>query len=176
MNKLKVITYGNPVLRKKAALVKKIDDKTKKIADAMVETLRSARGVGLAANQIGVLEQICVIDTSKGEKEDGLLVLINPVICESSGNRKFEEGCLSFPEIYGEVERAAKIKVKALNLKNETIEIVAEDILARVMQHEIDHLNGVLFIDYLNFVKKLALQKKLKELKRIANKTNEESE
>lgn len=167
MRKLDIVKYGDPVLRKKAKPIKKIDEKTREIADSMIETLKSVKGVGLAANQIGLLDQICIIDISKGEKKDGILVLINPVIVKNSGNIKFEEGCLSFPEIYGEVGRYSKIKLNALNLKGENIEIEAEDLLARVIQHEIDHLNGVLFVDYLNFVEKLSLQKKLKELKKL---------
>lgn len=180
MSSLKIITYGNPVLRKKAEPVKKIDEKIKIIADSMVETMRAQKGVGLAANQVGILEQICVIDISRGEDKNSLFVLINPVVSEKNGKRKFEEGCLSFPEIFGEVERALKIKVNALNLNGEKIELEAENILARVLQHEIDHLNGVLFIDYLSFVRKLEIQKKLKELKNTykkkKNTTNEKNE
>lgn len=172
MSTLEIKTYGAPVLRKKAQPLKEINGKVKEIADSMIETLRFVKGVGLAANQVGMLDQICIIDISKGEKKDSLLILINPVIVEKDGKIKLEEGCLSFPEIIGEVERYSKVNVKALDLNGRNIEIIGENLLARVLQHEIDHLNGVLFIDHLSFIKRLALEKKLNGLKKMSKRGN----
>ncbi|MFH1823948.1 MAG: peptide deformylase [Candidatus Firestonebacteria bacterium] len=167
MSILEMRTYGDPFLRKKTIPLERINSQVKEIVHSMIETMRISKGVGLAANQVGFLEKICVIDTSKGEKKEDLLVLVNPEIINKSGKIKLEEGCLSFPEITEEIERASKVKIKALNLEGKEIQVIGENLLARVLQHEIDHLNGVLFIDYLHFVRKLAIQKKLNELKKL---------
>jgi peptide deformylase len=140
----KIVTKEDPLLRKQAKPVKEVDDKVIKIIDDMFETMYATdTGVGLAAPQVGILKQIIVIDTQDEEP----FALINPEIISSEGETDSEEGCLSCPEEYGIVKRAEKVKVKALNENGEEIEIEAEGFLAIVLQHEIDHLKGVLFID-----------------------------
>ncbi|MDD4342832.1 MAG: peptide deformylase [Eubacteriales bacterium] len=140
----KIVTKEDPLLRKQSKIVKEVDDKIIKIIDDMFETMYTTdTGVGLAAPQVGILKQIIVIDTQEEEP----FALINPEIVSSEGEVDSEEGCLSCPEEYGFVKRAEKVKVKALNEKGEEIEIDAEGFLAIVLQHEIDHLKGVLFID-----------------------------
>ena len=133
---------GDDVLRKKAKKVDRINTFIKNLLDDMADTMYKNRGVGLAGNQVGVLKRVIVVDDG-----NGLLQLINPVITEKEGTQCGEEGCLSFPDLYGEVERAEKVKVKAQNIKGEHIEIEAEGFLARIFQHEIDHLDGKLFVD-----------------------------
>ena len=133
---------GDDVLRKKAKKVERINTFIKNLLDDMADTMYKNRGVGLAGNQVGVLKRVIVVDDG-----DGLLQLINPVIIEKEGTQCGEEGCLSFPDLYGNVERAEKVKVKAQNIKGEHIEIEAEGFLARIFQHEIDHLDGKLFVD-----------------------------
>ena len=133
---------GDDVLRKKAKKVEKINTFIKNLLDDMADTMYKNNGVGLAGNQVGVLKRVIVVDDG-----DGLLQLINPVITEKEGTQIGEEGCLSLPNIYGDVERAEKVKVKAQNLKGKYIEIEAEGLLAKVLQHEIDHLDGKLFSD-----------------------------
>lgn len=140
----KIVTKEDPLLRKQAKPVKEIDDKVRKIIEDMFETLYSTdTGVGLAAPQVGILKQIIVIDTDEEEP----FALINPEIISSEGEVDSEEGCLSCPEEYGIVKRAEKVRVKAINEKGQETEIEAEGFLAIVLQHEIDHLRGVLFID-----------------------------
>ncbi len=140
----KIVTKEDPLLRKQAKPVKEVDDKVIKIIDDMFETMYATdTGVGLAAPQVGILKQIIVIDTQDEEP----FALINPEIISSEGETDSEEGCLSCPEEYGIVKRAEKVKIKALNENGEEIEIEAEGFLAIVLQHEIDHLKGVLFID-----------------------------
>ncbi|MCK8817823.1 peptide deformylase [Natroniella sulfidigena] len=141
---LNIRELGDPVLRTEAKKVEEITDKTGKLLDDMVETMYDAQGVGLAAPQIGISKQIIVIDIGQGVVE-----LINPEIIESSDRTYIDqEGCLSIPEQSGDVERAYQVKVKALNRDGEEIEIEGKGLLARVLQHEIDHLAGKLFIDY----------------------------
>jgi len=163
---MKIIKYGNPILRKKAELITKIDEKVEKLAASMISTLRTAKGIGLAANQVGVQEKLCVIDTARGDKKGEVLCLINPVITAWEGKVKFEEGCLSFPEIYAEIERPASVTVSYIDLKGKEKKISAEGIMARVAQHEIDHLNGVLFVDHISRIKYLLLSKRLKALEK----------
>ena len=133
---------GDDVLRKKAKKVEKINTFIKNLLDDMADTMYKNNGVGLAGNQVGVLKRVIVVDDG-----NGLLQLINPVITEKEGTQCGEEGCLSLPDIYGDVERAEKVKVKAQNIKGEYIEIEATGLLARIFQHEIDHLDGKLFVD-----------------------------
>jgi len=140
----KIVTKEDPLLRKESKKVKEIDDKVKRIISDMFETMYATdTGVGLAAPQIGILKQIIVIDTQDEEP----MALINPEIISKEGEIDSEEGCLSCPEEYGYVKRAEKVTVRALNEKGEEIEIEAEGFLAVVLQHETDHLKGILFID-----------------------------
>ncbi len=142
----KIVTKEDPLLRKQSKPVKEINDSVKKIVANLFETLYSTdNGVGLAAPQAGILKQIIVIDTN----DDAPMALINPEIIYADGQMDSEEGCLSCPEEYGFVKRNKKVKVKALNEDGQEVEVEAEDFLAVVLQHEIDHLKGILFIDKL---------------------------
>lgn len=142
---LPIVTYPNPVLRQKAQPIKKITKRIKKLAENMLETMYAAEGVGLAGPQVGVGERIVVIDIGSGP-----LVLINPQILEKVGQGRDVEGCLSIPGKSAYVTRAAKVKVAALDLEGRRVELEGEGYLARAFQHEIDHLDGILFIDYLS--------------------------
>lgn len=135
--------YGkDDVLRKESKPVEKIDERILQLLDDMAETMRHADGVGLAAPQVGILRRVVVIDVG-----EGLIELINPEIIETSGQQQGAEGCLSIPGVRGEVIRPEKVRVKALNRKGEPIEITGTGLLARALCHEIDHLDGILFID-----------------------------
>jgi len=133
---------GDEVLRKVARKVETIDDRTLTLLDDMYDTMKKAEGVGLAAPQVGILRRVVVIDIG-----DGPIELINPIIVYESGEQLEEEGCLSVPGVRGIVKRPAKVIVRAMNRKGETFEITGTDLLAIAFSHEIDHLNGVLFID-----------------------------
>lgn len=141
---LKIVTVPNPILSKKAAPIEKIDGKTRQLASDMINTCRTLKGIGLAAPQIGQSVRMCVIDL----EEFGVspMALLNPKIVKKSWKRiEMEEGCLSVPGVWGMVKRPMTVKVKAMNLGGKTLTIPAEGILARVLQHEIDHLDGILF-------------------------------
>jgi len=138
----KIRIEGDPILRKKSRRVEKIDDRIKTLLDDMEETMRDENGVGLAAPQVGVLRQVIIIDVG-----DGLIEIINPEIVAYEGSEKKEEGCLSIPGKIGIVERPYKVTAKGLNRDGENIEVKGEGQLARALCHEIDHLNGILFID-----------------------------
>ncbi len=137
-----IVEIGADVLREKAKEVKEVNSSILKLLDNMTDTMRSAEGVGLAAPQIGVSKRVIVV-----EVDDELVELINPVIMEREGANTAEEGCLSIPNITGDVVRAAKIRVEGLNRHGEKLDIRADRLLARALQHEIDHLEGVLFVD-----------------------------
>jgi len=139
---LEILTNQNPVLRKISRPVAKVTKEIRELAANMEETLMAAPGIGLAAPQVGELLRVIVADIG-----EGLHVLINPKIIKKSGTQTFVEGCLSLPGIEGPVERANKVTVKALDLKGRTVEVEAEGLLATVFQHEIDHLDGKLFVD-----------------------------
>lgn len=137
-----VVTYPDPVLRQQAKAVSKIDANTKKLIRDMIDTMHEENGVGFAANQIGVLQKVLVYDDGTGPK-----VLINPKIIRASGEQVGIEGCLSVPGLQGEVRRANEVEVKGLDENGKPVKIKAEGLTARIIQHELDHLNGVLFID-----------------------------
>lgn len=139
---LEIKKAGDLVLKEICKPVEKIDKQLKRTLDDMADTMYEANGVGLAAPQVGLALRMVVIDTG-----DGLLEMINPVITEREGSEKDTEGCLSVPDIYGEVERAAKVTVEFVNRRNKKQCIKADQLLARAIQHELDHLDGVLFID-----------------------------
>jgi len=164
MSILKLRKYGDPVLRKKAEEIKVIDEEIKNLASDMLATLNSIAGIGLAGNQVGVARRIFVIDRTHIDGEEEPLILINPELLESSGNQVIEEGCLSAPGIYEDVTRAQKVRVRALNLEGKKVEIEGEGLLSRALLHEIDHLNGVLFIDHLGTIKRKLLGKKLRKI------------
>jgi len=157
----KIITYPDPVLRKKAKKITVFDNNLIKLAKDMGETMYNAPGVGLAANQIGVLQQIVVVDISKEQNEKNFIVLVNPEIYNGSGSVIDEEGCLSVPEFMSNVERFQKISVKAQDVNGKFLEFEAEDRFARIIQHEVDHLLGKLFIDRISALKRSLYKKKL---------------
>jgi len=161
-----IVFVPEPVLRKKAKTVTKFDDKLQTLIDDMVETMRAAPGVGLAATQVDVHEQIIVMDIS--EQHNELRVFINPEILHSSGAQDGEEGCLSVPGIYETVHRADKVTVRALDQLGETFTLEAEGFLAVCIQHEMDHLKGRVFVEYLSQLKQTRLRAKLKKRRREA--------
>ena len=171
---LKIYKYGEKVLREKASNVPVVTDELRALADEMVETMHKAKGVGLAAQQIGHLEKMCVIDIPEGceEQEDEMfnapigmpLVLFNPEIIAKEGSQHDKEGCLSFPKIGGSVTRAAQVTCQYLDAENRPQVITARGFLARALQHEIDHLNGILYVDHLSAVERLTFAAKLKKM------------
>ncbi len=161
---LTVLHFPDPRLRTKAAPVKVVTNQARQLIDDMFETMYQAPGIGLAATQVDHHEQIIVIDVS--ENKDEPLVLINPEILEHHGSESNDEGCLSVPGIYESVERFERIKVRALDQNGDAFELDATGILAICIQHEMDHLQGKLFVDYLSKLKRHRIQKKLeKQLK-----------
>lgn len=158
--------YPDPVLRAKTAPVKQVDEPLQRLIDDMVETMHAAPGVGLAANQVGVPLQLAVIDVSPRDEKgrrNSLMVIINPEIVAAQGAVVEEEGCLSIPEISEKVKRSAKVVVRAQDRTGKLFEMEAEGLLAKALQHEIDHLNGLLFVDRLSPLKKSIVRRKLKK-------------
>jgi len=160
---LGLVFYGDETLRKKGEPVEEITPEIKNLIEEMFNKMYISDGVGLAAPQIGKSVNIIVIDPSLGEDPSAKIVLINPQIIESIGEQYEEEGCLSFPGITAYVKRPTKIKVQHKNLEGETVETVGEGNLARIYEHEIDHLNGVLFIDHIQGLEKQLLMRKIKK-------------
>ena len=159
--------FPDPVLRQKTDRVTNINGTIERLIDDMVETMHAAPGVGLAANQVGVSLQVAVIDLStreEKEKRHPLLVIINPEILSLQGSVVEEEGCLSIPEYAEKVKRAARVKVRAQDRTGKIFELEAEGLLAKALQHEIDHLNGLLFIDRLSPLKKSIFKRRLKKM------------
>ena len=163
MSLLEILHFPDPLLRQKAAPVAVVDEKIRSIVDNMFETMYSAPGIGLAAVQVNILKQIITIDTSEDKKQP--LCLINPEILESHGEEKMEEGCLSVPGIYEKVKRAESIKVRYLDREGKTIEEEISGLLAVCIQHEMDHLKGKLFVDYLSEMKRNRIRKKLEKMR-----------
>jgi peptide deformylase len=159
---LNVLSYPDPRLHKVAKPVAVVDARVKKIVADMAETMYEAPGVGLAATQVDIHERIVVIDVSDDQNE--LMVFINPEIIWASPEKKtWREGCLSVPEFYDEVERPAQVKVKALDLDGKEFEIEADGLLAVCLQHELDHLQGKVFVEYLSLLKRNRISQKLKK-------------
>lgn len=156
---MQIKTYPDPVLRKVCKPIETIHDEMLTLCDDMVETMRLAQGAGLAANQVGVSIRLIVLDprTKKNEKP---IILINPVITEQNSEEITEEGCLSLPKFYEYVKRAKRVFVTGINIKGEPFEMECDGFMARAVQHELDHLNGVLLIDHLSPVKKDLFKKK----------------
>ena len=152
MSLLDIHVLGSPVLRKETAPVTRFDEGLQTLINDMFATMYAAEGIGLAAPQVGRLERVAVIDVG-----DHPLVIVNPEIATAEGAAKGEEGCLSIPEIYGDVERPARVTVNALDREGKPFTIEASDLLARCLQHEIDHLHGKLFIDYLSLIRRQML-------------------
>ncbi|MCO4862783.1 peptide deformylase [Cupriavidus taiwanensis] len=165
MAKLDILTYPDPRLHTVAKPVAAVDDRIRQLVKDMAETMYEAPGIGLAATQVNVHEQVVVIDIS--ETRDQLQVFINPEIVWASDNRKvWEEGCLSVPEVYDRVERPDRVRVRALNEKGESFELDADDLLAVCIQHEIDHLRGKVFVEYLSPLKLNRIKSKLQKRER----------
>ncbi len=162
---LTILEFPDERLRKKAAVVKTVDDKIKKLVDDMLETMYESKGVGLAATQVDVHQRVIVIDVSE-EKNDPLF-LINPEIIEKDGIKESEEGCLSVPGFFEKVKRAEHVRVKALNREGQSFEFEARDLLAVCVQHEMDHLNGKLFVDYISSLKRQRIKKKLEKIHKM---------
>ncbi len=163
--KLKIFTYPAPVLRQKAKIITNINGDLKKLTDNMLFTMYSAPGIGLAANQVGSLDRVIVFDLKPDEKEmKKPCVLINPEIVEREGTTKSEEACLSVIDYSAEVKRSAKVLVRGIGIDEKPLEIEAEGLLAICLQHEIDHLNGILFIDHISSLKRAMYKKKLKKI------------
>ncbi|WP_018233244.1 peptide deformylase [Thioalkalivibrio thiocyanodenitrificans] len=167
MAKLEILHFPDPRLRKRAVPVEKVDDDIRRLVDDMLETMYEAPGIGLAATQVNVQRQVIVIDIS--ENRDAPLVLINPEILSREGEEEMEEGCLSVPGYYETVRRADRVRVRALNRDGEVCEMDADGLLAVCIQHEMDHLDGKLFVDYLSPLKRSRIQKKLEKLARQGN-------
>lgn len=162
---LKIHKYGDPVLKQKAETVTEFNEELKQLFSDMLETMYAASGLGLAANQVGVLKRVIVIDTGTAESPK-VLRLANPEIIEFSREKKeYEEGCLSFPGIMEKILRPARIKIKAQDPDGKEIIVEAEGLAAVAIQHETDHINGVVFINRMSPVKRMMLSKQLKELK-----------
>lgn len=170
---LKVRHYPDPILSKPAKPVKKIDAELLGLIKDMFETMYEEHGVGLAAPQIGESLRLCVINCTENHDKSGEIVLINPKIIEMSGEEVDEEGCLSVPGIRSKVARAAHVKVKAFDVKGNEFEGEGDGLLARAFQHEIDHLDGKLFIERLGFASRLVARPRLKELERRSKLENE---
>ena len=163
----KILTEPDPILRKKCEPLEKVDAETKKLMDDMLETMYAAPGIGLAAIQVGILKRLVVIDISKGEEEKKPMFFINPkIIYRSKKTSIYEEGCLSLPGQFAEIERPAECTLKYIDYNGKEKELKADGLLATCVQHEVDHLNGILFIDYLSKLKKDMIIKKLVKQKK----------
>ena len=178
---MEIVIYGDPVLRTRGRRIEEITDEIQALADGMIEAMREANGVGLAAQQVGHAVQLAIVDVSGVEDRPSAMfiggdvadiaewspmVLVNPVL-ELGKEKEFgTEGCLSFPEIVGDIQRSVTVKAKARLLDGREVEFEAHGFLARALQHEVDHLNGILFIDRMNSATKVSLAGKLKRLQR----------
>ena len=161
-----IVKYGDPILEKPTTPVKNFDAKLEELAEDMFASMYAAQGVGLAAPQIGLTLRMAVVDVTGGKNPEAKIVLANPEIIHAEGEKREEEGCLSIPGFRGYVIRPQFVTIKAQNAKGETFEIRGEDLLARAFCHEIDHLNGVLFIQHLSMLKRDLIKRKIKKLKK----------
>jgi len=159
----RILTYGAPILRRPTRPVADLDAKLQALIDEMVETMYAAPGLGLAANQVDSPDRLFVANPSPDRDPARLLVVVNPILVESEGEVVAEEGCLSIPDIREEVRRARRVLVRGLDRTGRPLEVEGQDLLARIFQHELDHLNGVLFVDRLSPAKRDILTRKLKK-------------
>lgn len=166
MAKLDILHHPDLRLRIKAAPIARVDDEIRKLAKDMFETMYAAPGIGLAATQVNIAKRLLVADVS--EKKDQPLCLLNPKLLEQQGTVEMEEGCLSVPSVFELVQRAERIKVEAMGLDGQTFALEAQGLLAVCIQHEIDHLDGKLFVDYLSLLKRNRIRKKLEKQQRQA--------
>ncbi|HET8732663.1 MAG TPA: peptide deformylase [Anaeromyxobacteraceae bacterium] len=160
-----ILIWPDPLLKQKALPVDKVDDGIRRLLDDMSETMYAADGVGLAAPQIGVLKRVIVIDTSPRQEGQKLIHLVNPVIVRAEGETTYTEGCLSIPGESEDVDRFAKVWVRALDYSGKEFEIEAEELLAIAVQHEHDHLEGTVFVDHLSSLKRELIRRRMKKLK-----------
>jgi peptide deformylase len=163
---LKILKYPDPILSQRGETVTEFDEELKKLIADMFETTYASQGIGLAAPQVGISKRLTVIDLSLGKDPEQRLVLINPEILTSDGKQYEEEGCLSFPDIHEKVSRAFKVRIRAQNEKGEWFEMDGEELLSRCFQHEIDHLDGVLFIFRMSALKRSLTQRRIRKLQR----------
>ena len=171
MSRRNIVIEPDPILRKKSDILEKVDDELRILLDDMLETMYAAPGIGLAAVQIGILKRLIVIDISKDKEKKNPIFLINPEIISKSKNTSiYEEGCLSLPGHFAEIERPEECQIKYIDYEGKKNEMKANGLLATCIQHEIDHLNGILFIDYLSKLKKDMIVKKLVKHKKELNK------
>lgn len=161
---LRIRKYGDPVLETKAEPVAEFDGELHRLAEDMFETMYANKGVGLAAPQVGVSKRLAVIDWSAGEDERAKLVLVNPEILVREGTQIGEEGCLSIPGFREDVKRAWRVRVRAQDLEGNFFETEGEELLARALQHEIDHLDGILFLQHLSLLKRDLIKRKIRKL------------
>ena len=171
MSKRKIVIEPDPILRKKSERLEKVDNNIKKLMDDMLETMYAAPGIGLAAVQTGILKRLVVIDISKDDVKKNPLFLINPeIIFKSKNTSSYEEGCLSLPGQFAAIERPAECHINYIDYNGKEKKLKADGLLATCIQHEIDHLNGILFIDYLSKLKKDMIIKKLVKQKKELDK------
>jgi peptide deformylase len=159
-----IVKFGDPVLEKPATPITVFDHELRKLADDMFESMYAAQGVGLAAPQIGISKRIAVIDVTFKEDPEAKIVLVNPEIVHVEGKVTSNEGCLSLPEFREKVTRARKVTARAQNLEGKTIEVTGEDLLARALLHETDHLNGKLYISHISALKRDIMKRKIRKL------------
>jgi peptide deformylase len=159
-----VVTYGNLFLKRRASEIKEIDDSIKKLAEEMFETLECSRGVGLAAPQVGVPLRLIVLSVPMEDGTRWKCAIVNPELVSKKGKMTSEEGCLSIPGIYEEITRAEEVEVKGLDLEGKEIRVKGEGLLAKAVQHELDHIDGILIVDRLSAIKRHVLQKRLRKL------------
>lgn len=172
MKKFEIITVPDPVLRQVAHPVESINDSIRAQMDAMLETMYAAPGIGLAANQVGMLNRVIVVDLSRRSEDadaPGPYCMANPeIIWQSEEKSLMEEGCLSIPQQYAEVERPARVRVRYVGRDGQLDEVEADGLFSHCLQHEIDHLNGVLFVDYLSSLRRNMMIRKVEKMKRDA--------
>jgi peptide deformylase len=161
-----VVKYGNEVLERPTPRVEKFDDELRKLTDDMFETMYAARGVGLAAPQIGISLRLAVVDVSSGKNAEARIVLANPEITHIEGEQREEEGCLSLPSFRGNVLRPMYVTVRAQDATGQSFEMRGEQLLARAFCHEMDHLDGVLFIQHLSILKRDLIRRKIRKLRK----------
>ncbi len=159
-----IVKYGDPVLETPADAITAFDDELRKLADDMFESMYAAHGVGLAAPQIGISKRIAVIDVTFKEDPEAKIVLVNPEIVHTEGRINSNEGCLSLPEFREKVTRPRSVKARAQNLKGETFEVTGDELLARALLHETDHLNGKLYISHISSLKRDLMKRKIRKL------------
>ncbi|HVC91123.1 MAG TPA: peptide deformylase [Acidobacteriaceae bacterium] len=164
-----IVKFPDPILQQPAEPVTVFDDELRKLVDDMFTSMYDAQGIGLAAPQIGISKRLTVIDLSFQKKSEDKLVLINPEVVDKNGKQVEEEGCLSLPEIRDRVVRAAEVKVRAQDVEGKTIEVEGTDLLARALQHEIDHLDGILFIFRLSRLKRDLQLRKIRRLQKAGD-------